>query len=403
MDKDSIIILVSNTSVTIMTGIVLMALQFMFIDKISDLYIALLPVFFWSVNIIASPFWGSFSDVSHNRKWILEFTLLGAGTIIFLHAIFTAYWNIVILRILSALFVAAFIPLSLAIFTQGKPKEELGRRASLFNLSRSLGFFLSGYVASLTLLFFTTRWLFVVSSILVFLASGLVLFLNEPKRSNSISFKKSLRDSLHIPGRGFIRKNNSHYVIFGLSLRHIGIMGMFSLLFVYLTRLGIENYVSSALSSFNTLAQMLTMYFFGYLADKIGRKKVYVIGFFGSSLVPLLFLLSRGLIEISLSFIFLGVSFSLMISGVTPFIKDIAPEGKEGEALSFLNITRGIGFIAGPIVAGILVEFIGYAAMFLAMSLISFVGAVFSLLGKETLMAKMMEIEKRELVAYRLN
>ena len=88
-----------------------------------------------------------------------------------------------------------------------------------------------------------------------------------------------------------------------------------------------------------------------------------------------------------------------MISGVTPFIKDIAPEGKEGEALSFLNITRGIGFIAGPIVAGILVEFIGYAAMFLAMSLISFVGAVFSLLGKETLMAKMMEIEKRELVA----
>ena len=363
----------------------MLALQFIFIDVVPDFYIALLPTFYWIVSVLASPFWGSFSDTFHLKKFVLFVTLIATATLLLLHYVFLNYLSIVILRIVTALFVSAYLPVSLALFTAGKSKEELGRRASLYNLSRSLGFFVSGYIASLTLLFFPSPFLFVVSSIFIYASAILVLLVKEEDNGIKLSLRENLNRALHIPGKGFIKNKNGHFVFLALALRHVGIMGMFSLLFVYLTRVGVEKYISSAISSFNTLFQIIAMYPFGYLADKFGRKKLYVTGFFLSSLVPITFMLSKDVVQFSLAFVFLGISFSMMISGLTPFFKDIAPHGKEGEALSFLSTGRGIGFIFGPLLAGLMVTYFDYTAMFITMTLVSLIGAAISMFGGETL------------------
>jgi len=149
-------------------------------------------------------------------------------------------------------------------------------------------------------------------------------------------------------------------------------------------RKGIPDFLLGTISSFNTLVQVILMYPLGALSDKIGRKPLYLTGFTLSAIVPIAFILSSDPLSFSLSFVLIGFSFSSLISGVTPFLKDIAPEGREGEALSFLNISRSIGSIIGPVLAGILVTIGSYEIMFETMTVITVIATILALFTKET-------------------
>ena len=384
MDKNTVILSITTTLFTLTIGLATIGLQFFFYGKVSDFYIAILSSFYWVTSIAISPFWGALSDVLGDRRNILIITAIGSGIILYLHTIFTNYWQIVFLRVLTALFASSYLPVSLALLTENVEKSKLGRLTSTYNFSRALGFFISGYIVSFIVYIFTDIWIFGFASLFMLISSLFLLMINKNKKRR-VGIQKGIHKAIKIPGRGYLKNKRGYILVIALALRHIGLMGMYSIIFIYLTRVGIPKWVSSAISSFNTLTQMITMYFFGYIADKIGRKKVFTTGFFLSSLVPISFMISNSIMLYSLSFVLLGISFAALISGVTPFLREISPEGKEAEALSFLNIARGIGFIIGPIIAGILVSKYSYGAMFLSMFSISFTGALLSLLVEETL------------------
>jgi len=189
---------------------------------------------------------------------------------------------------------------------------------------------------------------------------------------------------LKIPGRDFIGKNRGYFLVIALSLRHINLMGLFSLIYVYMWRKGIPDYLIGSISSFNTITQVALMYPFGALSDRIGRKPMYMLGFILSIFVPISFIYASDPLTFSLAFILVGFSFSTLIAGAAPFLKEIAPKGREAEALSFLDISRSIGSIVGPIIVGILVTFGSYELMFEVLALLTMIATAFAYLTRDT-------------------
>jgi len=127
------------------------------------------------------------------------------------------------------------------------------------------------------------------------------------------------------------------------------------------------------------------MYPLGLLSDRIGRKPLIVTGFILSIIVPVSFIFSSNPISFAISFILIGVSFSTLISGAGPFLKDIAPKGKEGEALSFLNITRSLGAIIGPMIVSSLLIYSSYEVMFEVMAIITAIATLLAFMIEEAL------------------
>jgi len=384
MHKKEIIVSSATIMFYIAVGTTALALQVLFINKVSDFLISILPAVYWSAVLISSPFWGMLADNLSAKKAILVFTTFISGIILFLHAVFMSYTQIFLLRIAFGFFSSAFLPVSLSILLEDALSSEAGRRASLFTLSRAFGFLISGYVASLILLFFATNDLFIYGSFFVVLSVLFLMLISDKNESNDPTHNvTSIRQSFKLPGKAFITRNNGHLLVIALALRHINIMSLNALMYVYMLRKGIPDFLLGTISSFNTLVQVILMYPLGALSDKIGRKPLYLTGFTLSAIVPIAFILSSDPLSFSLSFVLIGFSFSSLISGVTPFLKDIAPEGREGEALSFLNISRSIGSIIGPVLAGVLVTIGSYEIMFETMTVITLIATVLALFTKE--------------------
>ncbi|MHA1616624.1 MAG: MFS transporter [Candidatus Njordarchaeales archaeon] len=386
MDKKVFYISLSTVTFYITIGASNIALQTLFKDTVSDSLIALFMVANWLPLLIASPLWGRIADKYDREKLLLMTTIVISGLIFFLHSVFTQYIQAIILRAMFGLFTAAFLPTATAMLLRGAASEKTGKKASIFNLSRSLGFLLSGYIVSAILYVLDVLSIFWIGA-LVLLISAISLIPISSERKN-IHYDMSNNDSLKrslLPGRGFITRNNGHFLVIALALRHANIMSINSIIFVYMMRCGIPDYLTGAISSFNTLTQIVLMYPLGRLADKIGRKPLFMTGLLLSTIFPLIFLIANNAIMFSIGFIVIGLSFSTLISGATPFFKDIAPEGREAESLSFLNISRGVGAIIGPLITSVVIATYGYEILFLIISGLTVLATILAALVKETL------------------
>ncbi len=382
MERKDASIVISTILFYNTVGTISIALQLLFAGRVSDFLIALLTSVYWLLLLIFSVIWSFLADNLGRRKEILCLTNLSMGVVILAFLLFQDYTSAFIIRALMGIFSGAYLPIALAILLDDTPKEKLGRKSSLFNISRSLGFLFSSYMTTILLLIFDVQSLFIFSSLAVSTTALLISLIKTSRK------KEVRRIELKVPGKGFIRNNNAHLLVIALTLRHINIMGIISLIFVYMISKGIPDYLVGFISSFNLLMQIVLMYPFGYLADKVGRKPIFLLGFLFSIIVPLAFYSAENVWEFSISFALIGISFSALISGTSPFLRDIAPPGRESEALSFLNVARGIGSVIGPMLVGYVATYFGYNTMFIVISIISTIGFILSLFVKETLRSR---------------
>lgn len=379
MRRDLVLIGSATVARYITIGIMSIAIQLFFIDKVPDFYIALLSSIYWTVMLVFSPLWGTISDKLRERKMILVFTNVIIGILTALYYVVNTYSKVLILHICVAAFSSAYLPVVLALIADMTIREKMGRTSAVVNISSSLGFFISGYITAWILLRFNVKFLFIIGSVFTFLAGLLyipVQGLEIVKVNGSLTLRSIIMDSLSIFREEDLLQHKTHLLIIALSLYYTSLTGIYSLIYVYMVRIGIPSFIVGVIYSFNTLFQILFMFPFGYLADIIGRKKVFLFGFIFSIGGPLGFMLSRTIIGFIITFSVIGTGFAAIISGVTPFLRDIS-RGEEGaRMLSVINISRAIGFIIGPIIAGILVQVTSYQFLFLVTTIILALSAI---------------------------
>ena len=95
----------------------------------------------------------------------------------------------------------------------------------------------------------------------------------------------------------------------------------------------------------------------GYLSEKIGRKKIYLIGIFGFSFFSALSGLSQNLDQLLIFRTLQGAFSAPLVASSQSIIIDAFPEKERGKALSWWTLGLLIGPLIGPTLGGYFTEY----------------------------------------------
>lgn len=124
-----------------------------------------------------------------------------------------------------------------------------------------------------------------------------------------------------------------------------------------------------------SITQLLASPIMGYLSDKIGRKKMIVLGMslfaisefiFGLADHKYIFYLSRGLG---------GVAAALLMPAVTAFVADMTTVEQRPKAMGYVSAAISGGFIIGPGIGGVLAS-LGHRVPFFVAGMIAIIGSL---------------------------
>ncbi|WP_107840609.1 MFS transporter [Metasolibacillus meyeri] len=106
-----------------------------------------------------------------------------------------------------------------------------------------------------------------------------------------------------------------------------------------------------------SLASFFTAPLWGRLSDKVGRKKLILVGLLGFSLSFILVsIFIHSLPMLYASRIVGGLFSGALYTAVTGFIGDISNEDNRNKYMGFMGMSIGLGFIFGPAIGGLLGE-----------------------------------------------
>lgn len=134
--------------------------------------------------------------------------------------------------------------------------------------------------------------------------------------------------------------------------------------------------VGLIISSFYFL-QFLFAPIWGRISDKVGRKKIYLIGLFGTSLALLGSGVAKILIMLFITRLFAGL-FSAATSTVSyAFVADITKEKERTAKFGLLGAAWGLGFVIGPTLGGLISNY-SISAVFIVSGIIELLNLIFS-------------------------
>ena len=102
----------------------------------------------------------------------------------------------------------------------------------------------------------------------------------------------------------------------------------------------------------------------GVLSDRLGRKRVIILGWFIYALVYLGFAVSASLWQIWLLFACYGLYYGIVEGVVRAFVADLVPEAKRGTAYGFYHGVVGLSLLPASLLAAGLWEAVNPAAPF---------------------------------------
>jgi len=322
--------------------------------------------------LIGAWLWGTVSDYVKRRR-LLVFLALGLAGLIGILTLLPPAGVVLGTALLRFLFFSGFTAVSIAIVSAVSRVERRGKNLSYISSARAFGFAVGNVAAGVALELLGFRNAFAVCAILPILAFALLGLLpsENPVRP---------REKLGAWKTVFTAGVADLYV--ATMLRQMAIFGTFSLLYVYMDSIGIAPAVMGAISATNTATQVFVLLLFGWLADRIGRRPIFMLGFALSAATPLVLVFAANVYGMIAGYVTLGLSFSSMYVGATAHIGDRVPHERHGQMIGLYESSRGLGGLFGPVIAGATVPLIGFRGMFLVMAGIAALGLLVMLVGR---------------------
>ena len=244
--------------------------------------------------------------------------------------------------------------------------SRIGLAMGLFQLAAyggsTLGTSLAGYLA----VYYGLRQPFtVLMAISAFGAVTSFLFVPQTERAHE---KESARPREKVKITSYIGQLGPMYFA-GFSSKIMDSL-VVSFLPLYLTGLGMDiGRVFTVMSAFTfswALLQPLT----GHTSDRIGRKRIIVVGLAGSVISVVSFTLTGNFTLLVACSLFLGVEAAFFYTPLVAMVSDIAPSELEGTLIGSYRFFRDMGYFVGPLLLGAIADRMGLTTAFYATSLI---------------------------------
>jgi MFS family permease len=271
-----------------------------------DLHASLLVISFatsaeWLGVIAGGPLWGTLS-CRQPRRFLL-FLILGTsaaaiGVLVLLPPV-SGVLPSVFVRTFA---VAGLTPIAMVIVAQTGFAHRRGRNLSIISCSRTLGVMVGGAVAGFLLGTCGFRWSFLVPAALLLLALPWLLFLPRKKRTAVAESRARARGRWSASG-----ELKSLYL--GVAFRQAAISGAASLVFVFMASLEITPVVMGLVKALGLSVFSVGVLGFGWLADRMKRRPIFLFGFGMAGLSPLAFAFASSAWGMVAGYLLLGMSF----------------------------------------------------------------------------------------------
>ncbi|MEM4700443.1 MAG: MFS transporter [Candidatus Nezhaarchaeales archaeon] len=257
---------------------------------------------------------------------------------------------------------ALVAPAGAALASLSADRSSRGRAVSVYNLSVSSGYLAGSMLSGVASEGLGLEGAFILGGVPSLAAAGLALGLRglEGRRGRA-------------EGVGGAR-----VIYVSFFLRNAGATGVWALLPVYLASLGASKLWIGALYAVNMASQTVFMRYAGHLTDRIGRKPVFVLGLFASSIVFVIYGLSTHYLWMLPANVLLGLAWCSLITSSTAYVGDRAPAEAQGAAMGMLFTTTGLAWIAGSGLAAALVDAVGLRNYMFVAALLSAAGGAYA-------------------------
>ena len=260
-----------------------------------------------------------------------------------------------------------------ALIADSTSADERGRAFGLHRAMDTTGAFLGLVVAALIVYLVEGssaiqinlvcfRWLIVGGVIPAVLGVVVLwLFVREKKKAKAEDIAAESRHS----STGIIEGFDKRFWIF-LSIMFVFTLGNSSDFFVILRAQNMGApllQVVLMLILFNAVYAAISLPM-GMLSDKLGRRKVIILGWFVYAIVYLGFALSSEIWHIYLLFALYGVYYGIVEGVAKAYVADLAPVEKRGTAYGLFQGVVGLTLVAASLIAGLLWDKVSVASPF---------------------------------------
>jgi len=243
------------------------------------------------------------------------------------------------------------------IVAQSCDADVRGKAYGIHRFMDGIGSIFGAVLAFLLLPLFGFRKVFLLAFIPSIIAVLFISFVKEEKRKRSTK-SKSLKVSF---------KSLTPQLKYFICVATIFALGNFGYAFLLLRaiNLGLDSQTAILLYIIYYISYSIFIIPAGIFSDKIGRKRVILVGYglFGLTSLGLIFV--SNLSQIISLFISYGI-FYAMIDGVQrAFVVDLSPSSLKGTALGTFHTSTGLAALPGGLIAGLLWDKIGPETTFI--------------------------------------
>jgi len=140
--------------------------------------------------------------------------------------------------------------------------------------------------------------------------------------------------------------------------------------------LGASGFWIGVIFSSFALSRTLFLPVFGSLSDTHGRRRLLIAGLVGYALFSALYVAADSVWTLALIRFLHGIAASMVFPVAVAYMGDIAEVGEEGRLLGGFHGAAFLGMSFGPLISGVLMDYVSISAAFLALSVISAATAV---------------------------
>ncbi len=296
---------------------------------------------------------GSLSD-HFGRVRVLTWTILIFAAFTGLCAIARGYWELVAYRIIAGLGLGGEFGIGMALAAEAWPASKRARASSYVALGWQGGVLLAALVTPMLLPVIGWRGMFLVGLLPALVAFIVRLTLHEPE-----IFVKKHAAKKENSFRLLVKDGKTFRTTFGITIlcvvQNFGYYGIMVWMPSYLTRsLGFSLTKSGMWTAVTVLGMACGIWAFGQLADRIGRKPIFIL--FQVGAVIMVFVYSRVTDPAMLLWVgaIMGMAVNGMMAGIPALMSEAYPTAARATAQNVLfNIGRAVG-APGPLVVGAL-------------------------------------------------
>ena len=296
---------------------------------------------------------GGLSD-RYGRVRVLSWTILIFAGFTALCALAQGYWDLLVYRTIAGIGLGGEFGVGMALAAEAWPASKRARATSYVGLGWQAGVLVAAFLTPLLLPYIGWRGMFVVGVIPALLAFGIRRFVGEPALFLDAQKKQPIN-----PYSVLFADREATAASIGIaimtSVQNFGYYATMIWLPSYLsTQLGFSLTQSSLWISATVLGGAVGMLIFGFMADRVGRKPLFVAFQIGAAIMALVF---PNVTQPNLLLLVAGISgifLSGMIGGYGALIAESYPtQGRSTAQNVLFNFGRGVGGF-GPLVIGLL-------------------------------------------------